>query len=125
MANGDTETAVALATLHGKIDTLTARMEMSAAANEQLAAICRDMLAVHQSEVVDLRRQVATVHDQAQAAVSAVRVDVESKIAAVAEDVSALENWRSSIRGAALAVGVLSGLVSSVVTAVVVKAIPG
>lgn len=119
---------VALATLNGKVDTMTERMEAGDRQSAQLVTLVKDQLVYQAADLAELKAVVRENNSKADAAATAVRVDLERQIRDLRNDlndaikalttsVNELKQWRAKLVGFGVGVAALS----STATAVVMK----
>lgn len=122
--------AVHLAVLAGKIDTVIARMEAGDRQSAQLVTLVKDQLTYQAADLGELKAVVResilkqekathSIEEKHDRAITAVRLDLEAKLATAVHDIEDLKMWKARIGGIAVA----SAAFSSVVTGAVIKAI--
>jgi hypothetical protein len=119
---------VHLAELSGKLDTVVARMEAGDRQSSQLVSLVKDQLTYQAADLGELKAGVRELAEKNERSISAVRLDLETRIDSVSRDthgridtvvsdVLDLKLWKARIGGIAAA----SALLGSAMSAAVIK----
>lgn len=113
------DVAVQIAVLSGKVDTVIARMEAGNRQSAQLVTLVKDQLTYQAADLGELKAGVRELAEKTERSISAVRLDLETRIEAVSREVHELQIWKARVGGIAAA----SALLGSAVSATVIKLI--
>jgi hypothetical protein len=113
----DHDFGLQIAILSGKVDVVITKMEAGDRQSAQLVTLVKDQLTYQAADLGELKAGVRELAEKTERSISAVRLDLETRIDSVSRDVHDLQIWKARVGGIAAA----SALLGSAMSAAVIK----